>query len=138
MKLSGLGAVTTDWIIASIADLHGDGFSDVLWRNTTSGQLAVWFMNGATILPGSGSIGIVTTDWTVAGTGDFNGDGKWDIVWRQTGGNVAIWLMNGTTVVSAAGLGASLKSITGRMTGSAGNGITTLRWCAAIATRIIT
>jgi FG-GAP-like repeat len=101
-----LGTVTTDWIVAGTGDFNGDGFGDILWRNTTSGQVAIWLMNGTTILAGSGSPGTITTDWAAAGTGDFNGDGVTDILWRNTTtGQAAIWLMNGTTISSAAGIG---------------------------------
>ena len=42
-----------------MADLDGDGKSDLIWRNTQSGDVAEWLMNGAalkswsTIEPGS-------------------------------------------------------------------------------------
>jgi hypothetical protein len=49
----------------------GDGKADILWRHS-SGQVAIWLMEGATVLPGT-----VTADWSVAGTGDFNNDGFW-------------------------------------------------------------
>jgi hypothetical protein len=102
----GLGMVSTDWAVAGTGDFNGDGRGDVLWRNTTSGQVAIWLVNGTTILAGSGSPGTVTTDWVVAGTGDFNGDSKTDILWRNTTtGQAAIWLMNGASILSGAGVG---------------------------------
>jgi hypothetical protein len=101
-----LGTVTTDWIVAGTGDFNGDGFGDILWRNTTSGQVAIWLMNGTTILPGSGSPGTVPTDWVIAGTGDFDGDLLTDILWRNTStGQAAIWLMNGASIASGAGIG---------------------------------
>jgi len=30
-------------------DFNGDGKSDILWRNSTTGENAVYFMNGAAI-----------------------------------------------------------------------------------------
>jgi hypothetical protein len=100
------GTVTTDWIVAGTGDFNGDGFGDIVWRNTTTGQVSVWLMNGATVLASSGSPGTVTTDWVIAGTGDFNGDGNTDILWRNTTtGQAAIWLMNGASISSGAGIG---------------------------------
>jgi hypothetical protein len=84
---------------ASTHDLSGDGYSDILWRDT-SGNLAMWFMYGTTTTSASGA-GTVTTDWQVVGQRDFNGDGFTDILWRnQNSGQVAMWFMNGATLVS--------------------------------------
>jgi hypothetical protein len=84
-------------------DFNCDAKSDILWRNT-SGQLALWFMNGAAIASATDA-GTVTTDWSVVGQRDFNSDGFADILWRNTSGLVAIWLMNGATVLAAASPG---------------------------------
>ena len=100
---SGLGSVPTVWSIVGIGDFNGDGYADILWRNTSTGDLAIWEMNGTTILnPNNSGLGNVPTNWSVVGVGDFNGDGMADILWRNnTNGNVAIWLMNGTTVTNS-------------------------------------
>ncbi len=103
VNTAGLGNVPTVWSIAGTGDFNGDGYADILWRNTSTGDLAIWEMNGTTILNAStAGIGNVPLNWTVVGVGDFNGDGKADILWRNnTNGNVAIWLMNGTTLTNA-------------------------------------
>lgn len=91
-------------------DPDGVGGTDILWRNTASGQNAVWQMNGPALggfytLPGA------STAWALAGTGDFDGDERADLVWRnaQTGAN-ALWEMVGTDIdryVVLPGAGAS-------------------------------
>jgi len=83
-------------------DFNGDGKVDILWRNTTSGVVAAWFMSGLKIVGGAVSPDTVGPDWTIQGVADFNGDGKADILWRHTSGLVAIWLMDGLTVIDAA------------------------------------
>ena len=80
-------------------DFNGDGFSDVLWLDTTH-DVGMWLMNGATILKGV-VFNSVPAQWSVVGQRDFNGDGFADILWRDTVGNVGMWLMNGTTIVQA-------------------------------------
>lgn len=44
----GLGQVPTIWQIVQTGDYDGDGMSDLLWSDT-SGNTAMWFMNGTTL-----------------------------------------------------------------------------------------
>ena len=37
------------WQVAQIGDFNGDGKADILWRNTVSGAMQDWTMNGSTI-----------------------------------------------------------------------------------------
>jgi hypothetical protein len=82
-----------------------DTTTNVVWRNTSSGEVAVWRMNGLTItsvgFPGSAS-----TDWKIEQVGDMNGDGEEDVLWRNTiSGVVAIWLMNEGAMTTSGFLG---------------------------------
>src|SRR2546423_1421429 len=43
-------------------DFNGDGKTDLLWYNKSSGQVEVWLLNGTTML-GGGTLGVVATDW---------------------------------------------------------------------------
>ena len=47
--LPGVGG--TDWDLEGVGDLTGDGKPDLVWRNTTTGENAVWQMNGLTVDP---------------------------------------------------------------------------------------
>jgi len=85
------------------ADLNRDLQSDVVWLNASSGDVAVWLMNGPLISSGSLVTRVSDANWKIAGSGDFDGDGNADIFWSHelTGHNV-VWLMHGTTINSAA------------------------------------
>jgi hypothetical protein len=50
----------------------------LLWRDI-SGNIAMWFMNGAQVSSFSG-LGNIATTWSIVGTADFNGDGNGDIL----------------------------------------------------------
>ena len=86
-------------------DFNGDGKADLVWRDTVNGTVAVWLMDGATVIS-SGITGGVPLNWKIVGLGDVDGDGKSDIVWRNTSdGDVALWLMNGVNIVLVASPG---------------------------------
>ena len=59
------------WIIRGVGDTNGDGKSDVLWQNDTTGGLEVWYLDGFTV-SSQGSLSIPRfsdTNWKVAGPG---------------------------------------------------------------------
>jgi VCBS repeat protein len=93
--------VPTQWSLVGTSDFNGDGMSDILWRNMLSGAVAIWEMNGTTVLNANSSFVVyVPFEWSVQLTGDFNGDGMSDVLWQDTSGNVALWEMNGTTIAN--------------------------------------
>ncbi len=95
------------WEIAGIGNFDADpqGRSDILWRNTSNGQVFIWLMNGLNRI-GQGSPGTANDNWEVAGVGDFNGSGTSDILWRnRTTGQVFIWFISGTSRVNQGSAG---------------------------------
>ena len=93
-----------NWSVAGVGDFNGDGNIDILWRDTTSGNVSIWLLQGTQVLSFAG-LGTVPTTFNIVQTGDYNGDGMSDIAWMDGSGNVAIWFMNSTTVASTAALG---------------------------------
>ena len=88
------------WDFAGSGDFNGDGNTDILWRNTSTGDNGIHFMDSTTTLLQSNYIRTVPTAWVVAGVGDFNGDGVSDILWRNTAtGENYIYMMNGTAII---------------------------------------
>ena len=98
----GCGTVFQLNLRSATHNLNGDGFSDIAWRDS-SGNVAVWLMNGNQLLQGGGLGNASTTVWKIVGQRDFNGDGYADLLWNDTSGDVAIWFMNGAQVSQYAG-----------------------------------
>lgn len=92
------------WHPAGVNDFDGDGVSDILWHNDSSGNNAIWVMHGLA------SYDIVNLPWLPTGyrveaTGDLDSDGSPDIVVHNaTTGALALWLMNGTAFREIANL----------------------------------
>jgi hypothetical protein len=83
-------------------DLNGDGKADLIWHHATTGDVAVWLMNGPAVLAASLITQVRDLGWQIVGVGDLNGDGKADLIWHHaTTGDVAVWLMNGPAVLAA-------------------------------------
>jgi hypothetical protein len=53
----------TNWKIRSVADINGDGYSDLVWQHQTSGLISAWTMNGTRM-----TAGILLTPSQVADT----------------------------------------------------------------------
>ena len=113
--IAGSGLVeqlSTQWKVAGVGDFSGNGMSDILFRNASTGQTYIDMMNGSSVnwaASGFTSARATNLDWSVAAIGDFTGDGDSDILWRYDNvsnasdplnGALYEWDMNGTTVVS--------------------------------------
>jgi hypothetical protein len=88
-----------NWSIGGMGDFDGDGFADVLWRNSSTGENYVYLMRDRSVA-GEGYLRTVADqNWQVAGVGDLDGDGKDDILWRHavTGENY-VYLMDGLAI----------------------------------------
>src|SRR2546422_82771 len=92
----------TKWKMVGTGDFNNDGQLDILWRHATTGQNAVWYMNGSAYLSTATIQSVSDTDWEIVGTGYFNADGNIDLLWRNRviGDNV-IWFMNGVIQAGA-------------------------------------
>ena len=85
-------------------DFDGDGVSDILWRNTTTGEVDTWLLSGGHVNGGTG-LGS-TSGWQLVGTGYFNGDGSSDVLWRNTTTNaVESWVITNDHVTGGGGVG---------------------------------
>jgi hypothetical protein len=90
------------WRIVATGDLNGDGKADLVWQHA-GGWLAVWYMNGATMIGGEflNAGQVAAPGWQIVGAADFNSDGKVDLMWQHTDGWLAVWYMNGSKMTGA-------------------------------------
>ncbi len=98
-------AISTNWQTVAVKDISGDGAADIVLQHT-SGQTAVWVMNGVTFTKNVLLRGGYKSPpgWKIVGAGDFSKDGKNDLLWRHTDGRVSVWLMNGLSFSRALGI----------------------------------
>jgi hypothetical protein len=92
----------TNWMVVGVADINRDGYSDIVFQNSASLDIFVWYMRGATQVggaflnprnPGAG--------WNVVAVGDLNNDGQADLLFQNSTTNqVYVWFMRSDTKVS--------------------------------------
>ncbi len=86
-----LRSVKPGWSVEAIADLDGDGKSDIVWRFTSTpanpspnpndnGVVFVWFMDDGVITEIKHRGG-APIDWKLVGAADLHGNGRADLVW---------------------------------------------------------
>jgi hypothetical protein len=76
----GLGSAPSGYTVAGVGDFHGDGYSDILLHNSTTGDVAELRTDSGMTFA---DIGWAPSGWEVAGTGDYNGDGTTDILFKD-------------------------------------------------------
>ncbi len=75
-------------------DFNGDAISDILWHNTTTGQIGMYAMDSDGTASWQG-ISYASNVWDIVGTGDFNGDATDDILFRHTAnGRIGMYAMD--------------------------------------------
>jgi hypothetical protein len=62
-------------------DFNADSREDLLWRNTQSGDVAIWLMNGAAVVQGPVVSSGAPQAWQISNVGDFDAA---DLLWRHT------------------------------------------------------
>jgi hypothetical protein len=100
--ITSLACIISTMAVAAPSDLSGEGRSDLIFRNNSTGEINAWLMNSGVATSTAQLVGL--GNWTVSHIADFNGDGKADILFRNDDGSVSLWLMNGLSPIGQAGL----------------------------------
>jgi FG-GAP repeat len=87
------GLMSTSTLPPVAKDFNGDGYADLVWENTVTGQRLIWLLKNGVY---SSTISLPTAfpGWHIAGVGDFLRNGQSDLVWENTvTGEHVIWIL---------------------------------------------
>ena len=84
------------WQAIGTGDFNEDGYSDILWQNTNTGQISIWEMNGNSLI-GGGPVAQSRTGLARDRNRRSRGGGS-DILLQNTSGQATIWDMSGATI----------------------------------------
>jgi hypothetical protein len=87
------------WELISIADFDRNGIPDLVWQNTATRQIGVWYMSGTqtpavvgSAYPAPGTY----AGWKLVSVADVDCNGTPDLIWQHDiTRSVAIWFMSG-------------------------------------------
>ncbi len=96
-------AVDGNWAVVAALDYDKDGDTDLLWYNSTSGKIVLWWMDASVQRVTGGFTSPANAgdnNWKVVASGDYGVGasgtaGTNDIVWRNdTSGKLVVWYMS--------------------------------------------
>jgi hypothetical protein len=102
----------TNYDFVGYGDFDGDAKTDILWREQTTGEFEIWFMDGLTVSSTATFADVRDTTYTVLQITDFNSDGITDILWEDSTTNLDVWLMSATAVSSTIDFGIPASGLT--------------------------
>ncbi len=119
-ELDGGGAnVGEPWRIAGTGDFNQDGWPDILWHNTSTGEPQIWYMQNSsrthryTLVPNDGGSVYVSNPWSIVAVNRFNAASPWPgILWYNSStGESQIWFMQNFYRMSRASLVGATGSV---------------------------
>ena len=88
-------AIPSGYRPVAVADINGNGKSDIVFRSPTSGKITIWYMDGSTRTAYNSHS--VSTGLTLLGAMDMSGDRKADLVFSDAQRKLVMELSLGTT-----------------------------------------
>ena len=55
----------TTWSVGNTADFDHNGSPDILWRNYSTGENYLWYMDGASVTGGTGMSTVGNVNWHI-------------------------------------------------------------------------
>ncbi len=107
-------AAASGWMPVAAPQTTSDGYPDLLWWNSLSGEMSVWNLQDQSVTQYGSDFGQVSnTNWKPEAVADNNAKGAWTLVFEDAkSGDICRWLMNGTAVSQYGGTIASLGAKT--------------------------
>lgn len=99
------------WMPIGFGDFNGDGKTDLLWRNSNTGGLIIYLLDGISILQ-VGWLPQVSpySGWMPIDASDLNGDGRADLLWYNVfTGELHVWLLDGVNLIHYGSLGGTVR-----------------------------
>lgn len=88
------------WRAIDTDDFNGDNLPDILFQQTTTRELLIWYMDGIAFGT-STSLKTPGVGWYAVAAADVNHDGTADIFFQHDNGKLALWTLNGTNVTAS-------------------------------------
>ena len=92
------------WRIVGTADFSGDGYRDIAFQNTATGEMNIWALGaragGSVPIAAQISLGTVNPAWQIKAISDYGGDSRADALFQNTvTGQLYLWLRSGNGFV---------------------------------------
>ncbi len=94
-----LSSVSLPYVFRAVGDMNSDGYADILWQDTNTGKLIVWYMDGSGHRTSFASLTGRIPIYQVQAVADMDRDGNDDIIWQGRNGanhRIIIWYMDGS------------------------------------------